>query len=254
MRINFTFISFILAIFSFTACNTSKELPKLNSKDIVYSLQKGSCLGKCAVYSLKVYNNKYVTYEGVAGGNKIGLYYKMISDSVYNDLVLIFSEANFFEFEDEYISDIADFPQIIIGQQKDKIYKKVKYKENRPKNLYNIQLKLEEIANSFEWKPYGKIKNKVHETVEVRADDTQEINIFSEIIIEPNENVMLQRWFKRYDGYGVYLIKKISPNLNYWLISYNQDLIKPEEMLLIIQQDRDIKKAEFNKRIVPREH
>lgn len=254
MRINLTFISFILVIFSFTACKTSKDLPKLKKKDVVYSLQKGSCLGKCAVYTLKVYNNKYVTYEGVAGGSKIGLYYKMITDSVYNDLELSFSEANFFEFEDEYISDIVDFPQIIVGQQKGKIYKKVKYKENRPKPLQHLQLKLEEIANSYEWQPYGKMRNKAIETVEPRTNDAQEINILSEIIIEPNDNVMLQKWFKRYDGYGVYLIKKIAPNLNYWLISYNQEIIKPQEMLLIIQQDKDIKKAEFNKRIIPREH
>ena len=43
------------------------------------------------------------------------------------------------------------------------------------------------------------------------------------------------------------VLKKITPNQNYWLITYDQGKVKPDKMLAMLKADESIMEAEFNK-------
>jgi hypothetical protein len=64
---------------------------------------------------------------------------------------------------------------------------------------------------------------------------------------------MLPRWFKIYEEFGVRVLKKITPNQNYWLITYDQGKVKPDKMLAMLKADESIMEAEFNKETSTRE-
>ena len=64
---------------------------------------------------------------------------------------------------------------------------------------------------------------------------------------------MLPRWFKSYEELGVRVLKRITPNQNYWLITYDQGKVKPEKMLAMLKADESIMEAEFNKETSTRE-
>ncbi|MBL0081576.1 MAG: hypothetical protein IPP37_03700 [Saprospiraceae bacterium] len=92
------------------------------------------------------------------------------------------------------------------------------------------------------------------EMTEKYADDEpqrpvkkDEVINYNEIIIEPNTGTSLPKWFKENEVYGIYLIRKISPDLNLWLIGFDKNQYEPKMMLDMLKKDAAIKTAEFNK-------
>ncbi|MBK9254683.1 MAG: hypothetical protein IPM42_04285 [Saprospiraceae bacterium] len=251
MKIFHLFI--VIGLTTLIACSGTKDIRKFKEKDIIISLQKGSCFGKCAVYKFDIYKNKIAVFTGTAHTEKLGVYSKALTEMEIKDLKNEFASIKFFEMKDEYPYDIIDFPQVSIFFKDGKISKKVTGRDGRPKSLTDLQVRLEKIANSPGWKL--EIKSEQAPTPEEpQIENVPEVQIDSEIIIEPAPNVSLARWFKKYERYDVRLIKKIAPNLNFWLITYDTSIIKPADFLEMIRQDTEISNAEFNKKLSPREH
>lgn len=243
-------IVIILFITIFFSCSGTKDFSKLKSKDILITLQKGACYGKCSVYKLDIYKNNFAVYTGTANTDKLGVHSKMLRKEEVKAIKEKFKAIGFQEMQDVYPSDIIDFPLISIFYSGGKKPKTVTGRNDRPESLRQLQVDLEKIANSPGWKLEVKPETKAEPEIE----NMPEVQIDSEIIIEPANNTHLPRWLKKYESYGVYLIKKIAPNLNYWLISWDTSLMRPTDFLELIRQDAEISKAEFNKVISPREH
>lgn len=254
MRVSERFLAVFLTVLVMAACSSSNKIPKLKTEQVIFSLEKGSCYGNCSVYNFYIDKKGYAFFEGVANTEKLGKFYKKLDDSIYQAVYREFSRSQFDTLQAIYPSEIADFPSITVGFRSAKLLKKVTYKESRPAVLRKLQLQLESVANSRSgWQATEKLKAPVVEKQEV-PNQVQEIEDKSQIIIEPVEGLMLPRWFKKYEKYELSLVRKLAPNLNYWLIIWNKEKISENDMLQLLQQDRDIKKAEFNKKIVPREH
>lgn len=254
MLLSKRFLFALLSALIVASCGTQNKLPKLKMEQVVFSLEKGSCYGNCSVYNFYVDNKGYAFFEGIANSEKLGKFYKKVNDSIYQAIYNEFSKSQFDTLQQVYPSEIVDFPSITVGFRKGKNYKKVNYKESRPTVLRKLQLLLESVANSRTgWQALEKLKEPVIKK-EAAVDQVQEIEDKTQIIIEPIEGLMLPRWFKKYEKYELSLVRKLSPDLNYWLIIWNKDKISAEEIFKLLQQDRDIKKVEFNKKIVPREH
>lgn len=244
----------ILTLLFLSSCSKTKGLPKMKEKDLSMWIEKGSCYGKCAVYTMKVYSNKYALYEGRANTDKMGQYYKMISDSMYKALESAFEQSGFMMKDSVYRSDIADFPQITLGYKDGKKIKTVVYKENRPDEIHDLQLKLEKVANSFDWIALQKVEKQMEYTpVEGRQHGDDGVHLKNEIIVEPNANTDIEKWLQRYQGYDLAIVKKIAPNFNYYLLSWNTSIITPDEMLAKLKSDKELKSAEFNKKIMKRD-
>lgn len=238
-----------------SACSTRKGIPSFKPKNLAMTLQKGSCLGKCAVYTLSVYSDKYALYEGRYNTDKVGKYYKLLSDSVYRDLTGFFNTIQFVNMDSVYRSDIADFPSVTIGYHLAKKPKYVTFKENRPDELVQLQRKLEQVANSFDWIPMQKNKEKLEYTpVDGNRSHEDGVNIKTEIIMEPVQGVSMDKWLERYQGYGVKIKEKIAPNFAYYLLTWDMEIISADDMLQKIRLDSEVKSAEFNKKIMTREH
>ncbi len=254
MLLSKRFLVAILATLILASCVTKNKIPKLKTEQIVFSLEKGSCYGNCAVYNFYIDKKGGAFFEGIANSEKLGKFYKKLNDSVYQAFYNEFLRSQFDTLQQVYLSEIVDFPSITVGFRSGKQYKKVTYKESRPPVLRKLQLLLESIANSRTgWQAIEKLKVPDVKKEEA-VDQVQEIEDKTQIIIEPIEGLMLPRWFKKYENYELSLVRKVSPNLNYWLIIWNKDKISADDMFKLLQQDRDIKKVEFNKKIVPREH
>lgn len=241
----------VLTLFIFLfSCSGTKDFSKLKSKDIMITLQKGACYGKCSVYKLDIYKNNFAVYTGTANTDKMGVYSKVLKKEEVKVLKNKFKSIGFDQMKDEYPSEIVDFPLISIFYSGGKNPKTVSGRAERPEALRQLQVDLEKIANSTGWK----LEIKPDQKPEPEIENVPEVQIDTEIIIEPASNTHLARWFKKYENYEVYLIKKVAPNLNLWLISWNTGLMTPKDFLEMIRQDPEISKAEFNKVISPRDH
>lgn len=249
---------FILAawlLLSVFACRSSKNMPSFNEKNKAMSLEKGSCLGKCAVYSLTIYKNKYALYEGRFNTDKPGKHYKLLPDSVYENLNIQFEKASFDGLDSLYPSDIADFPTIVLGYYLGKKAKTITYKENKPESLSVIQKKLEQVANSFDWIAMQKTKENIeYKPMDAKRMQDDGIYIKNEIIIEPSDGMDIEKCISSYEGYKLASKGKIAPNFNYYLLTWNTEIISPDEMLAKLKSDKCFKTAEFNKKIMQRDH
>lgn len=236
------------------SCSPKNRIPTFKDKDLLISLDKGSCLGKCAVYSLSIYKNKVALYEGKTNSDKIGKHYKVLTDSMFQALNMLFKNSDFLNLDATYPSYIEDFPSITVGYYGVKPPKIIQYKEDKPESLKVIQLKLEHLANSFDWNSLQKNKDNLEYTPVSSRDLENDIYVRDEIIIEPKAGIEVEKWVRRYIGYSVVIVNKIAPNFNYYLIQWDLNVISPDEMLEKLKQDTEIKSAEFNKKIMKRDH
>lgn len=245
----------LLVVVLLFSCSTKKALPKLNDKDILMSFEKGSCLGKCAVYSLKIYKNKYALYNGTANTDKMGKHMMLLADSIFYNLQQLYVAANFDQLLANYPSDITDFPLISIGYYKKNNVKIITYKETKPSELSRIQSKMEQISNSFGWTSMEKKQEVMeYQPVDGRNRQINQNIAQNEIIIQPKDDVNIDQWVKRYEGYKVVIKQKLAPNFNYYIITWDSEVIGSEEMLQKIKGDSEIILASFNKMITTRDN
>ena len=235
-----------------SACSGVKDISKLKEKDILFSLQKGSCFGYCPVYIFSVYKNGLATYRGSAHTEKLGLYSKLYSEEEINMAINEFKRIDFFSLNDEYPYDVIDHPQSIVFYRENKKTKSVTSRDGKPQALKDLQVILEKMANSPGWKLEKAAEVTAVENTQDRQP-VQEIIIESEIIIEPKPYVSLPKWIQKYEAYGVRMVRKIAPELNLWLITFDSGKIRPSELMESIKNDPDIGNAEFNKHISTRD-
>ena len=242
----------IIILISALSCSGVKDFSKLKEKDIVISLKKGACYGKCAVYNFSIYKDGFAVYEGLLNTEKYGVYSKLINKEVLLDLRKDFDAIGFFELPSEYPSEIVDLPLIKMFHHNGKISKTISGRTDRPKKLVQLQIKLEKLANESGWK-----LEKAYTKDETNGNQTSDNEIGKEIenqlIIEPAENISLTNWFQRYQRYDLQLIKKLAPGLDFWLVSFNLKLISQKEMLKLLKSDRDLKSVEVNRPITNRD-
>ncbi|MEM9548235.1 MAG: DUF6438 domain-containing protein, partial [Bacteroidota bacterium] len=176
----------------------------------------------------------------------IGLYEKTISKDDFNKLEKSFKKLNFDSYPDEFGSNIPDLPLIKIGYHNGEIFRIVSGKEDRPEDLMQAQFMLEKIADNKNW-------SLVKSAEELNKNKKQEPDyIYNEIIIEPRKGLLLTKWLDSKGEYRVRLIKKIAPNLEYYLIGYDISTINPDTFLDMLHKDKDIVSAEFNKKVTQR--
>lgn len=236
---------YILSCFCFlllSSCKTSKDLSDLNNDDIRFSLSKGACFGKCPVYTLTIYQNRLAVFEGINFTNKQGVHQRTIAKKEFKRLEKLFSSSNFDKFQKEYKSDLVDLPMIRIGYHNGKNYLESKGRFNLPDELTLLQFELEKIADKDGWQ-MTKSPKEVNDNTKPDV-----VLIKEEVIIEPQPGLLMAKWIDSNQDIGVRLIKKIAPGLNYYLITYDSTKISGDDFLKLLKEDKQIIKAEFNKK------
>lgn len=236
----------LLFCFFLIACKSSKKMSDFKEKDLRFSMSKGVCFGSCPVFELKIYHGGYATLLGKQNTDKIGLYDKQLTKKAYKNIVKAFENLDFDSYPSQFESRIPDLPNIEIGYHNGKIFRIVSGKEDRPEDLMQAQFLLEKVVDNKDW-------NFVKSDKELNQNSKPESSfIYNEIIIEPKKGLLMSKWLESQRKFGVRLVKKIAPALNYYLIEFDPKKIDPKEFISKLQKGKDIKSAEFNKRTSPR--
>ncbi len=221
-----------------TNCKTSKKAESIS--ETAYALKKGSCFGRCPVYEIKVEKSGKAYLDAKMFNKENGKFERQLTKIEMESLKKVFAKANLASLKDEYPTEIQDLAVTVLSENN----KSVKTYETINDAFDKAVTLMETIAKSEGWTMVEKYKDD-----NPRGED---MNIYDEIIIEPNVGVRLPAWFKEMEGYGVRLVKKISPDSNLWLITYDKNVIEPKIMLDMLKKDKAIKVAEFNKKISSR--
>lgn len=245
-------ITIIVSILIFASCKSLKNAHKLNPQKALISMIKEPCPNNCSAYNLHVYKDGTVVYEGVKNAIRYGVHAMKISKSDMKNLTLAFDRAQLKNFKDNYPTYDGSLPIVTLRYATKDFEKQIRGSVERPKELLELQKLLETIANQNSYVPtHAKIIPQAVDLAEgTRTDSLEEaVIIENQIIVEPGANTFMAQWLKKYEQYDVQLMTRISPTLNLWVITFNMNLIAPNDMLQLIKNDPQISNAEFNKKL-----
>jgi hypothetical protein len=240
----------VLLLFTFSACKSTKKSTE-KSVDVLYGMKKGPCFGECPVYELNI-NSAGLAKLDAKRFNKInGKLEKMLSVEEMAVLKMAFKNANLASLENDYKSVIEDFAKITLSHFDNDVLKVVRGNEQMSDDYKKAVALMEGIARSNGWEVKEKYPEEIIEP-EVREAKPEDLNIYEEIIIEPNQGVRLAMWFKEKEAITLRLLKKLDANSNLWLVTYDKSKYEPKVFLDLLKNDPSIKMAEFNKKAANR--
>lgn len=142
-------------LLAFTACKNSKNGGSSNAKmasDFALELEHVGCRGNCPAYTIKVDAKGNASYEGRRAVDMMGMYTKTLDPTTVKAMSKAVSDANFFDFDDAYGAEVADVPGIRTTVTLNGQTKTVNDVRNAPKELKDLEAKLEGMVGVQGWK------------------------------------------------------------------------------------------------------
>ncbi|UCH50896.1 MAG: PKD domain-containing protein [Chloroflexota bacterium] len=138
-----------------TGSAADKTSSPVTQEELVITLERTACFGKCPVYSLKIKGDGTVIYAGVDFVQTRGIQETTVSMDTINQLVMEFEKADYFSLKDSYTSfGVSDMPfantSISIGG-KTKAINHYLGDRSAPKQLTELENRIDEIVNSAQW-------------------------------------------------------------------------------------------------------
>lgn len=227
-----------LPFFFAMTCQSVTKNTNLDELNKVIEMEKGPCYGNCPVFTLTVYDNGIVSYRGERFTERRGLYRLDIGRKGAEDLKQAFAAANLWQYPDAFKAQIPDLPTITLTYYEGDRTKTIRGKDGRPESVLKLEQMLDEITARQGWK-------------QIEAADTglPEGFIANELIVQLDPGIKGEIWVRLYAKQEMKTVKQLAANGNYWLVSFNTDIIPPQEMLRWVRQDPDVLGAEFNKQL-----
>jgi len=123
-------------------------------KNVVITLKRSGCFGICPFYNLTIHGNGTVIYEGIANVNTTGIQISNISENTVKQLISEFKKINYFSLNETEIAShvVYDAPIFITSLTINGKTKTINhYETTEPKQLTELEDKIDEIVNSSQW-------------------------------------------------------------------------------------------------------
>lgn len=155
-------ICLILLIALLTGCisigekhEANKSSSSANYEELIIKLERTACFGKCPVYSLMIKEDGTVIYSGVDFVRIKGIQETTISMDAIYQLLFVFEKADYFSLNDSYTkfgkSDMPSANTSISTGGKTKSIKHYLGDLSAPKQLTELENKIDEIVNTAQW-------------------------------------------------------------------------------------------------------
>jgi hypothetical protein len=123
--------------------------PSLNN--LLITLERTACFGTCPSYSLAIYGNGTVQYQGLYFVAVKGNQTATISPEDVQMLLNRANEIGYFDLEDEYSGPVTDLPTYITSITVNDTTKRIVDYAGAPDSLRQFENMIDEIAGSHRW-------------------------------------------------------------------------------------------------------
>ena len=147
-----TFIIALGCILVMAACKTKPTGSPKVASDFSLEIQHTGCRGNCPAYNMKVDAKGNATYVGRRAVEMMGNYTKTLPPATVEAMSKAITDANFFDFEDEYGGEVADIPGVRTIVTIDGKTKTVNDIRNAPQPLKDLEANLEALFGKDGWK------------------------------------------------------------------------------------------------------
>jgi len=105
---------------------TPETTPEATDAEVAVTLQRDACFGACPVYSVTIYTDGTVVYNGERFVEVEGEQTTTIEPKVVQQLVEGFAEAGYFDWDDEYMDmPVSDLPYVTTSVTRDGVTKTI---------------------------------------------------------------------------------------------------------------------------------
>jgi hypothetical protein len=179
-------ISSIVAVATLTSAawiSDAQELP-------VITLRRTACYGVCPVYSLEIFEDGRLHYDGKQCVAVTGRQEGHISTAAVRALVADFLKADYFDLKDVYESRqnpdgtsewITDMPTTYTSLRIGNLSKTIKDYAFSPEELRTLEFKIDRAANTHQW---------IHPNDDLKSPETVQTDIYQPI--KPGMNLLMQ--------------------------------------------------------------
>ncbi len=239
-----------MILLSFTACDPSAILgPQAGNADkynLRVSYHRGSCYGRCEVYTLNLYDNGLLLFQGERFTDRPGTWQKNIDRRKIVALLDSFQRADFPNYPRSFRGEIPDAPTVTMtyydaagtGYE-------TSFKDFAPKELQDLDASLARLAHLPD---YRQVSDTIRGLIRrpVASQERQEI------IVQLADGVTAEAWIIAYGKQNVALKNRISPNSAYYLITADPNVMAAEELLDFLRKDPSVLSAQLNREVGPR--
>ncbi len=249
MKIFPLFLSLLLLLL-LSGCALLMPSPKhVDAYQLRASFYQGPCFGRCPVYTLSLYQNGMLLYEGERFTDMPGTWYKLLGRAEVAALIDSFTAADLSRFPLSFPSNVPDasirtLTFVDIKQQK--TYRS-SFKEEAPQELKSLADRMASLTAAGGFRQYVDT---------VRTGETffgQPIELKQEeLLVHLYPEVNPAAWIVKYSKQNTSIKERLTPNGHYYLLLADPNKMPTEELLELLRQDRDVISAQRNQRISPR--
>lgn len=127
-------------------------VPSYDLTDVVITMQRGACFGRCPIYTVTIYGDGRVEFLGDRFVQAVGPHTDSIPVEHVNRLVHAFYATGFFAMQDEYTnSHITDLPTVRTTFSGGGITKSIRDYFGAPEALRTLEKLIDTIARTDQW-------------------------------------------------------------------------------------------------------
>ena len=230
-----------LIILGLSSCSTCRYTAQPKEKTTAFEMQKTPCFGQCPVYNLFVFTDGTVLYEGLNFVEKKGLYTNVLSKKEYAQLCKTFHKARWNKLDSTYTSELPDLASTTITLYTKKGSKTVMGRDNIPEAFKQVEKVFTDIANKEKgWKPMPRGANLFNDWTP------------DQFIVKLTNETDLQLLIDKYNKYDLKSLKRLAPDLNYWVLGFDVDKVSSAKFFYLLRQEAVISEIQYNRGVILR--
>lgn len=148
----------ILLVLCLSACSNAKRAQKsieVNSTDFV-SLARTSCFGTCPVYTVIIYGDGKVNFEGRKHVNPVGQFEAQMSKESLKQLFVHIESLAWKDYPEVYPIDNVDFPQFVLKYNRGNTTYTVKANSLAAEELIALSKQIDLEISDLSWEETAK--------------------------------------------------------------------------------------------------
>lgn len=238
------FLLVLLGLVGGVGCTTTQPM---NSEVLVplVELDRGSCYGQCPSFSMTLYTNGLVKYNGRKFTQKEGLHERNLAQPEVKRLRKLLEDANLWQYQDTYDRGLSDVQTVRLKYYDDEGRTKTITMRGatNEESLQTLVTYLTEMGSTGTWTPI------TSSSMNAAPEPLPDYVIPNELIVKIDPATAPEALVARFQNASLELRQTVSAPMHIYLFTYRADVVDPREMLRRVRQSDGVESAEFNKRL-----
>ena len=219
------------------SCKAVKQPQALTSDNQPYVLkyQRGPCFGRCPAYTFYLLeDHTALLHARTNWPDSAGWYSGNVDQESVVAILELIEDPEWWSPDYRDQPEIADLPVLSLAYHHPNGLREINVQNRITPEIQNVLDQLNTLIESTTWN--GTVFRP-------REEMLQQLNV----IVQLKPEVDINAWMHKFDRFGISLIRRLSPNQDYYLFSKNPELGTPNDFLQHIKSDTDVIDAQWDR-------